>query len=145
MLHLRRLFFLPFLLVLAACGGDSSTGPKEPEFPALQGTYDFSAPINEAQGARFSGNMTLLQADRDMPGFEGTFVVSLIAPDGENVGTFTGNVANGTITENGAVTFNFEDPSWRFTGTLSNNTITGTYLLRAEDQNFTGTFTAVRR
>jgi hypothetical protein len=89
--------------------------------------------------------MTLLQADRDLPGFEGTFVASLFGPDGTNFGSFTGSVVNGMITQGGSVTFNFADSSWRFTGNLNNNTIAGTYLLQTEDGNFTGSFTAVRR
>lgn len=143
---MRDLRWLPcvvlVLLFAAACG--DSTGPSGPRYPELQGTYDFSAPVNEVEGARFSGSMTLLHADRDQSQFDGTFTMSLIGPDGANYGSGSGDIAAGTVSESGSVNFQFENSQWRWTGRLDGARIEGTWILTG-DPNYTGTFTAVRR
>lgn len=141
---MRKLFpiLLALFIPLAACG--DSTGPDQ-RYPEIQGTYDLSAPINEAPGARISGTVTFLDNDRNTPDFTGTYSVRILARDGSTAGTFDGDVTGGTITREGQVNFNFDNQDFRFTGTKNANAINGTWLLRGRASNFTGTFTAVRR
>lgn len=135
---------LLFALLVAACG-DSGTGPSEPRFPAIQGTYDINAPVDGVPGARFSGNMTILDESRDNAEFSGTATVQLFT--GSTAGTtLNAPLVNGTVTETGAVSFSMQDSRFRWNGNLSGNTITGTWILTGSGtNNFTGTFTAVRR
>lgn len=137
---------LALSVVLAACGGeDGPTAPPAPVFPEVQGVYDYSAPITELPGGRFSGNFTVLDdGGTATQQFSGTFVANLVGPDGTSYATFDGPIVSGGVTEAGAISFNFMDATWNFSGQLTGRNITGTWILRG-NPNYTGTFTAVRR
>ncbi len=90
--------------------------------------------------------MTILHSSKDVPDFSGTFTLNLIGPDGRNYGSGNGNITTGKVTPSGAVTFEFGSADWRMSGTMSGASITGTWLLKGErGNNYTGTFTALRR
>lgn len=62
---------LAILATLAACGGDSSTAPKEPTFPAMAGVYAVSGTFT-ATGTRIQGTITLVQPSREQPTLAGS-------------------------------------------------------------------------
>jgi hypothetical protein len=130
----------------SACGGDGPTAPPAPVYPLVQGVYDYSAPISELPGSKWSGSMTILHGSKDVPDFSGTFTVNLIGPDGRNYGSGNGNITMGKVAASGAVTFEFGSTDWRMSGTMSGASIAGTWLLRGDrGNNYTGNFTALRR
>ena len=66
---MRSYLGLAGLVVLAACGGDSSSGPQEPTYPAASGTYAISGGFDglTPQQANFAGTLTVAQAQPGEP------------------------------------------------------------------------------
>jgi hypothetical protein len=130
---------------LVACGGDSSTAPKNPTFPSVAGVYAISGSFTGA-ALPFSGTITFSQPSREQPTLEGSANLTVYATDG-NI-TF-GTIDNASVSETGLVGFNVGSAvgtaTWRFTGTLTGTTITGTHLLSDATSSAGGTFSAVRQ
>jgi hypothetical protein len=142
---MKRLVTFLALCTLAACGGDSSTAPKQPAFPAVVGVYTISGSFNDG-GLPFSGTITFTQASREQPTLDGFCAVT--------VPTCSGPVAFSTISaasvsESGAIGFNIGSASgsatWRFTGVVSGSSITGTHTLAGSSGTFVGTFSATKQ
>ena len=142
---MKRLIACLALCAIAACGGDSSTSPRQSTFPAVVGVYNISGAFN-AGGLPFSGTITFTQASREQPTLDGLCAVS--------VQTSTGPIAFSTIaaasvSEAGAIGFNIGPATgtttWRFTGVVSGSSITGTHTLAGSSGTFVGTFSATKQ
>jgi hypothetical protein len=142
--RLPTALLLVLLASLLGTACSDSTGPSKPRYPAVQGTYDFSAPISEIPGARWSGNLTLLVADPDRADFSGTYVMTLYDPQGRSAGSFTGSITQGSVTTGGAISFGFDD-ALQVRGTVDGAQMSGTWIMSDGQNNYTGSFTAVRR
>ena len=124
-------------LGLMACSDD----PTGPQIPDLQGTYDYTAPIDDIDGARWTGTINLFHDGGET--FTGSFSVA-ITGGGATSETIHGDLSQGTIESDGTVHFRLTD-AFRHDGQVQGGAITGTWLLSGSDQNYSGTFTASRR
>ncbi len=134
-----RLFslFLAFAVGLAACSDD----PTGPQIPDLQGTYDYTAPIDDIDGARWTGTLNLFHDGGET--FTGSFSVA-VTGGGVTTETIHGDLSQGTIEPDGTIHFRLTD-AFRHDGQVQGGAITGTWLISGADQNYSGTFTASRR
>lgn len=140
-----RLFpaVLASALAIAGCG-DGLT--ESEQFPLVQGTYDVSAPINEAPGARFTGTITVVDDSRTTSQFSGTYTLTLLAADGTKRGGYTGELVQGGISSKGSVQFDLGTNSFRWRGALGDvGNMTGSWILVDGTSNYTGSFVAVSR
>jgi hypothetical protein len=128
---------LAFAVGLTACSDD----PTGPQIPDLQGTYDYTAPIDDIDGARWTGTINLFHDGGET--FTGSFSVA-IAGGGVTSETIHGDLSRGTIQSDGTIHFRLTD-IFRHDGQVQGGAITGTWLLTGADQNYSGTFTASRR
>jgi hypothetical protein len=124
-------------LGLIAC----SDGPTGPQIPDLQGTYDYTAPIEDIPGARWTGTLSFFHDGGQT--FSGSFSVA-ITGGGVTSETIHGDLTKGTIESDGTIHFRMTD-TFRHDGQVQGNAITGTWLLAGADENYSGTFTASRR
>ena len=142
---MKRLITCLALCAIAACDGDSSTAPKQPTFPAVVGVYAISGGFNDG-GTPFSGTITFTQASREQPTLDGLCAVTVQTTSGP-VSFSTIDAAS--VSEAGAIGFNIGSATgtatWRFTGVVSGNSITGTHTLAASVGTFVGTFTATKQ
>ena len=142
---MKRLAFTLMLCTLAACGGDSSTGPKNPTFPSVAGVFAINGTF-AGSTTNFSGTVTFVQPSRDQPALSGSCNITVFV-SGESV-TFV-TIDNASISESGAIGFNVGpaggQASWRFAGNLSGSAITGTHDLSDGTTDFVGTFTATKQ
>lgn len=130
-------------LALAGCG-DGPTASEQ--FPSVQGTYDVSAPIHEAPGARFTGTITVVDDSRTTSQFSGTYTLTLLAADGTKRGGYTGELVEAGISSKGSVQFDLGTNSFRWRGTLGEvGNMNGTWILVDGASNYTGSFVAVAR
>jgi hypothetical protein len=142
---MKRLITCIALVTMAACGGDSSTSPKQPTFPAVVGVYNLSGAFNGG-GLPFSGTITFSQASREQPTLDGLCAVSVQTSTGPI--TFS-TIAAASVSEAGAIGFNIGPATgtttWRFTGVVSGSSITGTHTLAGSSGTFVGTFNATKQ
>ena len=133
------------LCAIAACGGDSSTSPKKPTFPAVVGVYAISGGFNSG-GTPFSGTITFSQASREQPTLDGLCAVTVQTSSGPI--TFS-TIEAASVSEAGAIGFNIGPATgtttWRFTGVVSGGSITGTHALAGSSGTFVGTFSATKQ
>jgi hypothetical protein len=141
---MRKLIpFLTLVLVASACGDDG----VEPElYPEIAGDYDYEATVQEEPDAALTGTLEIFDVSRTNPEFVGSFMIYLVdtATD-DTVASVTGPVSAGTVSEQGAIEFDFGSPSFHHTGTLSGSTISGTWVLQSDTLNVSGPFSATRR
>ena len=142
---MKRLIACLALCAIAACGGDSSTSPKQPAFPAVVGVYNISGAFNTG-GLPFSGTITFSQASREQPTLDGLCAVSVQTSSGPV--TFS-TIEAASVSESGAIGFNIGPATgtttWRFTSVVSGNSITGTHTLAGSSGTFVGTFNATKQ
>jgi len=137
---------LAALVVLAGCGGDSSSGPDEPTYPAAAGTYAISGSFDglTPQQANFSGTLTVAQASREAPALTGNFNVT--ATIGGDVFVLAGTLQSATITTAGVISFATGDAgaAWSFSGTMSGTSVSGRHTLTDGTDAFSGNWSAQR-
>ena len=142
---MKRLIACLALCAIAARGGDSTTSPKQPTFPAVIGVYNISGTFNSS-GTSFSGTITFSQASREQPTLDGLCAVTVQTSSGP-ISFSTIDAAS--VSESGAIGFNIGaatgTATWRFTGVVSGNTITGTHSLAGSSGTFVGTFNATKQ
>ena len=142
---MKRLLACLALCTLAACGGESSTAPKQPTFPAVVGVYNIAGTFNST-GTPFSGTITFTQPSREQPTLDGLCSVSVQTTSGPV--TFSA-IEAASVSEAGAIGFNIGPATgtttWRFTGVVSGNSITGTHSLAGSSGTFVGTFSATKQ
>jgi hypothetical protein len=137
------------LLLAAACGGDSSTGPGAPN---VTGSWSYN--VSNIVGADVSCNVAGSSLDLTQTGstFTGTASGGSITCFG-STGSFNDNldndpVANGVVSGNN-VAFDIGTSDAHNAGTISGGTMNGTLTLRVTVGTttvvLTGTFTAVRQ
>ena len=140
---MRRLLATVVLAAIVACGGDA-TGVKNPTFPAVAGVYAIDGSFSGA--VPFTGTISFSQASREQPALTGTANIT-VTLDTE-VLTFT-TISNASVSENGLIGFNIGESdgssSWRFQGTLSSGTKTGTHTITDGTDSVSGTFTATKQ
>lgn len=144
----RRLTAATALILLAACGSDS-TAPAP--FPAVSGAFHIEILIDglSANLASGSGVITFTQASRHDGALGATAQVVMDFATGDAV-TISGITA-AAVTESGEVSFRLLPPNasstWRFTGQLSPSgaLISGTHTLVGTSSTSTGTWTATRQ
>jgi hypothetical protein len=128
---MRLHFGLAALVVLAACGGDNSSEPQEPTYPAAAGTYAISGGFDglTSQQANFSGTLTVGQTSRENPALTGNFNVTATI-DG-SVFVLTGPLESATITTAGVISFivGGSSTAWSFSGTMSGTSVSGRHTL----------------
>lgn len=149
---MKRLLPTLTLAALAACGGSDATGPKNPTFPSVAGVYQVTGAFPSPPPAlNFNGTISLSQPSREQPALTGT--ANLVVALSTGPITFS-TINNASVSEGGLVGFNVGGStgtaSWRFTGTLSGSTITGTHILTGTSStgaptSFSGTFTATKQ
>jgi hypothetical protein len=131
------------MAALVGCGGDA-TGVQNPTFPSVAGVYGINGSFSGS--LPFTGTITFSQASREQPALTGTANIT-VTLDTETL-TFT-TISNASISEAGLIGFNIGltggSTSWRFQGTLSGGTITGTHTITDGADSETGTFTAVKQ
>jgi hypothetical protein len=141
---MKRLIASIALFAIAACGGDSSTSPKQPAFPAVVGVYNISGAFNTG-GLPFSGTVTFAQSSREQPTLDGLCAVTVQTSSGPV--TFS-TIEAASVSEAGAIGFNIGPATgtttWRFTGVVSGSSITGTHTLAGSSGTFVGTFRATK-
>jgi len=142
---MKRLVACIALCAIAACGGDSSTAPKQPTFPAVVGVYNIAGSFN-ATGTPFAGTITFTQLSREQPTLDGLCALTVQTSSGP-VSFSTIDAAS--VSESGAIGFNIGSATgtttWRFTGVVSGNAITGTHALAGSSGTFVGTFSATKQ
>lgn len=139
------------LLALAACGGDSVLGTKDPTYPAVAGTYVVSGGFNgvPTSQASLAGTLTFQQPSREASALAGA--ANITVSIGTSSGTFT-SISNAMVTPQGTLSFDVTSTgtsTWKFSGTVSGTTIVGTHILSGltstGNSSFVGTFTAVKQ
>ncbi|HET8648877.1 MAG TPA: hypothetical protein VFL95_02460 [Gemmatimonadales bacterium] len=141
---MRKLAAVSLLILLAACGGDS-TGPSK---STVAGTWTFAITSLSGGGLTCSGTgmtMTLaMTGDNLFSGShtEGTITCSA-GGESDTERFASGPILNGTL--NGTqVAFDMDDASFHFTGTLNtrDKTMAGTTTAVVESATLTGNWTA---
>ncbi len=131
------------VLVLGACGGDSSTGPSA-AYPAVAGTYPMSGSFDDVPTEHIGGTLTLTQADRTTGVLGGSINFILTGPTPETIsGTLPATV---TVSQSGVIDFVFAEngTSWAFNGTLNGKTISGRHVLSGGGTALPGSWSAMR-
>lgn len=143
---MRSYLVLAGLVMLAACGGDDSSAPQEPTYPAASGTYAVSGGFDGAtpQEASFAGTVSVTQASRENPGLTGNFNVT--ATIGASVFVLAGSLQSATITTAGVISFLVGDSeaSWSFSGTQSGTSFSGRHTLTDGVDAFSGSWSMQR-
>lgn len=122
-------------LLVSACGD-----PSGPSFPEVEGTYDFSAPIDQLSGAQWTGTLALFhEGDEE---FGGSFSISISDSSGQVSETINGDVSEGEVTSDDLISWEME--GMRLDGEVSGRAMSGTWVI-AGSTNYSGTFTASRR
>ena len=134
------------LVVLAACGGESPSAPKEPTYPAVAGTFAVSGGFDglTLQQANFAGTAVFAQANRESPNLTGTLNVT--ANVNGSVFLIAGPVQAATVTAARVLSFAVGDASgqWTFSGTMSGTTASGRHTLTDGTDSFSGNWSMQR-
>jgi hypothetical protein len=144
---LRRAIIFVAGLALAACGGDSS-GPSQPAYPAVAGTYDLKGSWDQGfPGDTIIGTLTLNQVSRDNGDLTGTLAVTVIlAGQGNTLSPVA--ISAPTVTTGGLLNFGIGSQGtvfWAFTGNLNGTVFTGRHtFISSSGNNLTGDWKAQR-
>jgi hypothetical protein len=140
-----RAFVVAAAMVAATAACGDATGPK---FPSMAGSYHISGSFNDfaASLASLEGTLTFNQASTKDSVLTGTANVTVRITT--STSTIT-QVKTALVSSAGQVTFQLvpanPTSTWKFTGTLSGNTITGTHSLESTGSApFAGVFAASR-
>jgi hypothetical protein len=107
---------------------------------AVEGTFNSFAPSL----ASFSGTLTLRQANRNTAPLTGE---SNIVIQISGVASTARTVERIGLTEDGALSFDVRTAAgtaWRFNGTVTGRSITGSHVLPGSTQDFVGRWTGTR-
>lgn len=131
-----RQLWLSLALTLAACGGGDSSGPSEPTFPAVAGTYILSGQFDgvSTSDASFTGTLRLNQPSRESGTLSGTLNIQLRI--GSAVDAAEGPLDLATLAPDGGITFKTEGStgSWTFTGNIDGNGVaSGRHTINSEE------------
>lgn len=122
-----RLGIAGLTLLLAACAGGDSTGPRDAN---VSGTWIYNA--SNIVGGGLSCNASAMSVTFVQTGttFSGTHTSGNLNCGAAGGGTFAGGtVAGGSVSGNN-VSFNLDTQDWSHSGVLSGTTITGTTTTR---------------
>ena len=121
---MRRILLLTLIPVFLAC--DST--------PDVAGSWGYSATNLSGSGVSCSVTGTSMVITQSESTFTGTYTggtFSCSGPGGTLSSTIgSGTVVNGSVTDEGVVSFDLDTQDWRNTGSLSGNSISGTVTVR---------------
>lgn len=141
----KRVASCLMLLALFACGGDG-TSPDHP-YPDANGAYGLEGGFDglTRSEASFIGSADINQSSQDTGTLTGTATFSL------TMGASLTNASDvplleASVTPSGVVSFRLETSSstWTFSGTLSNDRITGRHTLTDGSFTASGDWTGTR-
>ncbi len=150
---MRCIFLLLSITLFLACDdGDGDTdGTTGPSSPRVAGTWSYS--ISNLSNADISCYETGTTLDLNQSGttFTGSFAGGLFVCDTITVFVVEGDVLNGSVTSDSAVSFDLRTSDWHNAGTLSGNAMSGTVEVLINlgppfgRVTLTGAFACVRR
>ncbi len=143
---MRCILLLLLIPVFLACGDDGgdTTGPS---IPSVAGSWTYNAGNLSGGGISIScsvsgTSLVLTQSSGTFTGSYSGGTISCSGPGGtESASVGSGTVANGSVTSAGAVSFDLDTQDWQNTGTLSDNSISGTATVRIDLGSPTGVVT----
>lgn len=138
---MKRIHIVMAVVFALACG--DSTGLDD-SFPAVAGTYDYSADVIGIPAAFFNGTITIIDESRKTDAFSGSFDVT-VGGGGVTPLRLTGAILAGRVTRDGDVLFQLGDPDYAHNGSIAGGRITGSWILTGSSASYAGSFTAIRR
>lgn len=144
---MRRLSAVLITLLLAACGSDGDGG-SGPDPVTVDGNWVLAVPTLNGGGLSCSATgMTMSLAMSGEAAFSGSHTTGTLTCTGNDPVPFTaGPILNGVL-DGHSVSFDFDDASFHFTGTVNDaeTSMTGTTTLNLSGSVINGTWTATRQ
>jgi hypothetical protein len=139
---MKRILAVVALSTLVACGGESVVFPNGATAPEVAGTWNIAGMVGFAP---YGGTVTLNQPSRQQAALTGWASVSTATASD----IYFTNVSDAAVSQTGQLSFTITTvqraATWRFTGTVSGTTVTGTTTMVDASGSVTGNFTMTRQ